>query len=62
MIDQIDIITRDVGLATVMATTRNQVAAGYKRSGEEGGERRNSGYHRRDDSRGDRSRNFDPSP
>jgi hypothetical protein len=27
--------------------------------GEEGGERRNSGYHRKSDSGGDRSRNFD---
>jgi hypothetical protein len=41
---------------------RNQVAAGYKRSSEEGGEHRNSGYRRRDDSGGDRSRNFNPSP
>jgi hypothetical protein len=40
----------------------NQVAAWYKRSSEEGGERWNSGYHSRDDSGGDRSRNFDPSP
>jgi hypothetical protein len=42
--------------------THNQVAAGYKRSSEEGGKHRNSGYHRRDDSGGHRSRNFDPSP
>jgi hypothetical protein len=35
---------------------RNQVVAGYKRSGKEGSERRNSGYHRRDDSGGERSR------
>jgi hypothetical protein len=41
---------------------RNQVAAGYKRSREEGGERRNSGYRRRDDLGGDRPRNFDLSP
>jgi hypothetical protein len=40
----------------------NQVAAGYKRSGEEGGERRNNDYRRRDDLGEDRSRNFDPSP
>jgi hypothetical protein len=42
--------------------TRNQVTAGHKTSGGEGGERRNSGYHRKNDSGGDRSRNFDPSP
>jgi hypothetical protein len=41
--------------------TCNQVAAGYRISGKEGGERRNSGYHRKDDLGGDRSRNFDPS-
>jgi hypothetical protein len=40
----------------------NQVAAGYKRSTEEGADRRTSGYRRRDDSGGERSRNFDPSP
>jgi hypothetical protein len=40
----------------------NQVAAWYKRSIKEGGERWNSGYRRRDDSGGDRSRNFNPSP
>jgi hypothetical protein len=33
---------------------RNQVATGYKRSGNEGSERRNNGYHRRDDSGGER--------
>jgi hypothetical protein len=42
--------------------TRNQIAEGYKISGEEGGERRNNGYHKKDDSGGDRSRNFEPSP
>jgi hypothetical protein len=41
---------------------RNQVAAGYKRSGEEEGEHRNSGYRRRDDFGVERSRNFDLSP
>jgi hypothetical protein len=41
---------------------RNQVAAGYRRSGEEGSERKNSGYRRRDDLGGEISRNFDPSP
>jgi hypothetical protein len=40
----------------------NQVATGYKRCSKEGGERRNSGYHGRDDSGGDISRNFDLSP
>jgi hypothetical protein len=39
----------------------NQVAIGYKRSHEEGGEHRSSGYHRKDDFEGDRSRNFDSS-
>jgi hypothetical protein len=42
--------------------TRNQVATGHRTSSEEGGERRNSGYHRMDDSGGDMSRNFDPLP
>jgi hypothetical protein len=40
----------------------NQVAAWYKRSSKEGSEHRNNGYRRRDDSGGDRSRNFDLSP
>jgi hypothetical protein len=40
----------------------NQVAIGYKRRSQEGGESSNSGYRRRDDSGGDRSRNFDLSP
>jgi hypothetical protein len=31
-------------------------------SGEEGGEHINSGYRRKEESGGDRSRNFDPSP
>jgi hypothetical protein len=63
MIEQADIITKDVNLAmTDGHNPRNQVAAGYKRSSEEGGERRNSGYRRRDDPGGDRSRNLDPSP
>jgi hypothetical protein len=42
--------------------TRIQVAAGHKTSSEEVGERRNNRYHKKDDSGGDRSRNFDPSP
>jgi hypothetical protein len=61
-IDQIDIITRDIGLEVTMATTRATRLLQGKRNSEEGGEHRNSGYHRIDDSGGERSRNFDPSP
>jgi hypothetical protein len=43
--------------------SRNQVAVGYKGGSKEEGERRNSGYHNRENSGGGRqlrSRNFDP--
>jgi hypothetical protein len=40
---------------------RNQVSAGYKRSNEEGGEHKSREYHKKDNSRGDKSRYFDPS-
>jgi hypothetical protein len=39
---------------------RNQVAAGYKRSDKEEGEHKSSKYHKKDNSRGDMSRYFDP--
>jgi hypothetical protein len=39
---------------------RNQVSAGYKRSNEEGGEHKSREYHKKDNSRGDKSRYFDP--
>jgi hypothetical protein len=39
----------------------NQVAVGYKRSDGEGDERRNGEYHRKDNSRRDMSKYFDPS-
>jgi hypothetical protein len=42
-------------------TPRNQVAKGYKRSDEEGGEHKSSEYHKKDNSRRDKSRYFDPS-
>jgi hypothetical protein len=40
---------------------RNQVARGYKRSDEQGGEHKTNKYHLKDNSRRDKSRYFDPS-
>jgi hypothetical protein len=39
----------------------NQVATGYRRSNKEGGEHKIREYHKKDNSRGDKSRYFDPS-
>jgi hypothetical protein len=41
--------------------SRNQVSIGYKRSDKEGGEHKSREYHIKDNSRGDKSRYFDPS-
>jgi hypothetical protein len=40
---------------------RNQVSAGYRRSDEEGGEHKSRAYHKKDNSKGDKSRYLDPS-
>jgi hypothetical protein len=50
MIDQVDIITRDIGIAMMTAATRAIKYPQVQDKGEEGGERRNSGYHRKDES------------
>jgi hypothetical protein len=42
-------------------TPRNQVAVGYKRRDGEGDERENDEYHKKDNSRWDKSKYFDPS-
>jgi hypothetical protein len=42
-------------------TPRNQIAAGYTRRGGEEDERENGDYHKKDNSRRDRSKYFDPS-
>jgi hypothetical protein len=41
--------------------SRNQVSIGYRRSDKEGGEHKGREYHKKDNSRGDKSRYFDPS-
>jgi hypothetical protein len=59
--DQADTRTRGANLTMNGRIPHNQVAAGYKRSDGEGDERRNNEYHRKDNSRWDMSKYFDPS-
>jgi hypothetical protein len=62
MTDQPDITTRGADLVMkTAAPMRNKVAAGYERSDKEGNEHKSSEYRKKDNSRRDKSRYFDPS-